>query len=113
MNIPLVDLKAQYASLRSELNAAWQDVLDEACFILGPPVANFERDFAAFCQAPHAIGVASGTDALHLILRGLNIGPGDEVIVPAFTFVASALGVSLAGATPVFVDVRREDALID
>jgi dTDP-4-amino-4,6-dideoxygalactose transaminase len=113
MNIPLVDLKAQYASIRSELNAAWQDVLDEACFILGPPVANFERDFAAFCQAPHAIGVASGTDALHLILRGLNIGPGDEVIVPAFTFVASALGVSLAGATPVFVDVQRDDALID
>lgn len=88
MNIPLVDLKAQYASLRDELNAAWQNVLDEACFILGLLVANFYRDFAAFCQVRHTIGVASGTDALHLILRGLEIGPGDEVIVPAFTFVA-------------------------
>ncbi|HEX4072552.1 MAG TPA: DegT/DnrJ/EryC1/StrS family aminotransferase [Planctomycetaceae bacterium] len=113
MQIPLVDLKAQYASLRDELNAAWQDVLEQTCFILGPPVAAFERDFAAFCGVPHAVGVASGTDALHLIFRALEIGAGDEVIVPAFTFVASALGVSLAGAMPVFVDVRREDGLID
>jgi dTDP-4-amino-4,6-dideoxygalactose transaminase len=113
MHVPLVDLKAQYAALRDELNAAWQDVLEQACFILGPPVANFEREFAAFCGVPHAIGVASGTDALHLIFRALEIGAGDEVIVPAFTFVASALGVSLAGATPVFVDVRRDDGLID
>jgi dTDP-4-amino-4,6-dideoxygalactose transaminase len=113
MQIPLVDLKIQYASLRDELNAAWQDVLEQACFILGPPVANFERDFAAACHSRHAIGVASGTDALHLTFRAMEIGAGDEVIVPAFTFVASALGVSLAGATPVFVDVRRDNGLVD
>ena len=75
-------------------------VLEEGCFILGPPVDAFERAFATFCGARHCVGVANGTDALQLIFRGLGIGPGDEVIVPAFTFIASALGVSLAGATP-------------
>ena len=82
MHIPLVDLKAQYASIREEINAALQSVLDESCFILGPPVAQFEAEFAAFCGVPHCIGVASGTDALHLIFRALEIGAGDEVIVP-------------------------------
>lgn len=113
MQIPLVDLKAQYATIREEVAAAMQAVLDETCFILGPPLDKFERAFAEFCGAKHCIGVASGTDALHLALRGLGIGPGDEVIVPAFTFVATALGVTLAGATPVLVDVRGDDALID
>jgi dTDP-4-amino-4,6-dideoxygalactose transaminase len=113
MHVPLVDLRAQYTSIREEINAALQSVLDESCFILGPPVAQFEAEFAAFCGVSHCIGVASGTDALHLIFRALEIGSGDEVIVPAFTFVASALGVSLAGANPVLVDVRREDGLID
>src|SRR5579864_890739 len=113
MNIPLVDLKAQYAAIAPEVNAAIQGVLDDACFILGPPVAAFEQAFAAFCGVKHCIGVASGTDALHLILRALGIGPGDEVIMPAFTFVATALGIDLAGAKPVLVDVRREDALVD
>jgi dTDP-4-amino-4,6-dideoxygalactose transaminase len=113
MHIPLVDLKAQYATIREPINAALQSVLDETSFILGPQVAQFEAEFAAFCGVPHCIGVASGTDALQLIFRALDIGPGDEVIVPAFTFVASALGVSLAGATPVLVDVRREDGLLD
>jgi dTDP-4-amino-4,6-dideoxygalactose transaminase len=113
LSIPLVDLKAQYATLRSEVNAAIQGVLDETSFILGPPLEAFERDFATFCGAKHCIGVASGTDALHLICRALGIGPGDEVIVPAFTFIATALGVSLAGAAPVLVDVRAADALID
>ncbi len=113
MQIPLVDLKAQYKAIREEVNAAIQTVLDETCFVLGPPVAQFESEFAAFCDTDHCIGVASGTDALHLIFRALEIGAGDEVIVPAFTFVASALGVSLAGAKPVLVDVKREDGLID
>jgi dTDP-4-amino-4,6-dideoxygalactose transaminase len=113
MLIPLVDLGAQYESLRSEINAAIQQVLDARCFILGPPVGEFEAAFARFCGAAHCVGVASGTDALQLMLRGLGIGPGDEVIVPAFTFIATALGVSLAGATPVLADVRREDGLLD
>src|SRR5205085_510055 len=73
----------------------------------------FERAFASMCGVRHCVGVATGTDALNLIFRGMGIGPGDEVIVPAFTFVATALGVTLAGATPVLVDVRREDGLID
>jgi dTDP-4-amino-4,6-dideoxygalactose transaminase len=111
--IPLVDLKAQYAAIRSEVDHAMQGVLDETCFILGPPVESFETAFARFCGAKQCVSVASGTDALHLILRGLDIGPGDEVILPAFTFVATALGVTLAGATPVLVDVRAEDGLMD
>jgi dTDP-4-amino-4,6-dideoxygalactose transaminase len=113
MHIPLVDLNAQYASIQTEVNAAMQTVLNEASFILGPAVASFERNFASFCQAKHCLGVASGTDALQLIFRALNIGPGDEVIVPAFTFIATALGAQLAGATPVIVDVNRADGLID
>jgi dTDP-4-amino-4,6-dideoxygalactose transaminase len=113
MQIPLLDLKAQYVSIRAEINAALQSVLDDTSFILGPAVARFETAFAAACGVPHCIGVASGTDALQLILRACGIGPRDEVIVPAFTFVATALGVSLAGATPVLVDVRRDDALIN
>jgi dTDP-4-amino-4,6-dideoxygalactose transaminase len=113
VNIPLVDLKSQYQSIRTEVNAALQSVLDDACFILGPPVARFEEDFAEFCGTPHCVGVASGTDALQLIFRAMDLRAGDEVIVPAFTFVATALGVSLAGGLPVLVDVRREDGLID
>ncbi|NOX54770.1 MAG: DegT/DnrJ/EryC1/StrS family aminotransferase [Planctomycetes bacterium] len=113
MTIPFVDLGAQYESIKHEIDEAIRGVLESRCFILGPQLDEFERTFASYCGAQHCIGVASGTDALHLMLRGLGIGPGDEVIVPAFTFVATALGVSLAGATPVLVDVRREDALID
>ena len=113
MHVPLVDLKSQYESLREPMAAAMQSVLDETCFILGPPVEQFEQEFAAYCQAKHCIGVASGTDALQLIYRALGIGAGDEVIVPAFTFIATALGVSLAGATPVLVDVKGKDGLLD
>lgn len=113
MNVPLVDLQAQYASIRAEVAAAIQNVLDHGGYILGPEVAAFESAFAGFCQASHCVSVASGTDAIHLILRGLEIGPGDEVILPAFTFIATALGVTQAGATPVLVDVNRDDALID
>jgi dTDP-4-amino-4,6-dideoxygalactose transaminase len=113
MIIPLVDLKAQYAAIAPEIDVAIQGVLDEACFILGPPLEAFEQAFAAFCKTKHCIGVASGTDALNLIFRAMGIGTGDEVIVPAFTFVATALGVDLAGAKPVLVDVCRSDGLID
>lgn len=113
MQIPLVDLKAQYESLQPQIEQAMQEVLEQACYILGPPVETFEQNFARYCDANHCVGVASGTDALHLIFRGLDIGPGDEVIIPAFTFVATALGVSLAGAKPVLVDVCRSNGLID
>ena len=111
--IPLVDLKAQYATISAEVDVAIRRVVESAAFILGPDVEAFENEFAAFCQARHCVGVASGTDAIHLALRALDVGPGDEVILPAFTFVATALGVTLAGARPVLVDVRRDDALLD
>ena len=112
-NIPLVDLKRQYEPLRNEVLAAIEDVLDNNCYVLGPPVLSFENSFAVFCGTQHCIGVGSGTDALNLMLRAAGIGPGDEVIIPAMTFVATALGVTLAGASPVLVDVRSSDALID
>lgn len=111
--IPLVDLKAQFAEIRNEVDQAIARVLGRCDFILGEDVAAFEREFAAFSGAPDAVGCASGTDAIHLGLRVLGIGPGDEVIMPATTFVATALGISLVGATPILVDVDPETALID
>ena len=111
--IPLVDLKAQRDSIRPELMRAIERVLDRCDFILGSELAEFEKEFAAFCNVPTAIGVASGTDALHLACRALNLGPGDEVIMPSMTFVATALGVSLAGGRPVLVDVLPGSGLID
>jgi dTDP-4-amino-4,6-dideoxygalactose transaminase len=113
MEIPFVDLKAQYRAIQGEVQQAMREVLEQACFILGPPLETFERALAQFCGAKHCIGVASGTDAIHLMLRAAGIGPGDEVIVPAMTFVATALGVTQAGASPVLVDVRAADALLD
>jgi len=104
MKINFVDLKAQYESIRTEINAAIQNIIDNTAFILGPAVAEFEKSFAKFCGAKHCIGVASGLDALRLICEAYGIGAGDEVIVPANTFIATALGVSAAGAKPVLVD---------
>ena len=111
--IPLVDLRAQRATIISEVESAIATVINRCDFILGEEVGQFEQDFAEYCGAKYAVGVASGTDALHLACRALKIGEGDEVIVPAMTFVSTALGVSLAGGRPVLVDVRAEDALID
>jgi dTDP-4-amino-4,6-dideoxygalactose transaminase len=103
--LPVVDLKAQYNSLRDEIMAAVSDVLENSHFILGPNVAALEREVADFCESPYAVGVASGTDALILALRAADVGPGDEVLVPAFSFVATADAVSILGATPVFTDI--------
>ena len=111
--IPLVDLLSQRETIANDLKAAIAKVVDRCNFILGEEVDLFERDFAEYCRVPHALGVGNGTDALHLACRALDIGPGDEVIVPAMTFASTAFGVSLAGARPVLVDVRPEDALID
>jgi dTDP-4-amino-4,6-dideoxygalactose transaminase len=111
--IPLVDLKAQFAAIGEEVEAAISQVLQRCDFVLGKDVGAFEEEFAAFTGASHAIGCASGTDALHLALRALGIGAGDEVIMPAMTFVATALGISLTGAKPVLVDVLPGTAQID
>jgi dTDP-4-amino-4,6-dideoxygalactose transaminase len=111
--IPLVDLQAQLRSLEAEVSAAWRRVLERHDFILGEDVRLFEAEFAQYCGVPYAVGVASGTDALHLACRALDIGPGDEAIVPAMTFASTAFAVSLTGAQPVLVDVCPENALID
>ena len=103
--IPFVDLKAQYASIKSEVNAAIQGVLDSCQFTLGSEVAAFEEEFAAYSQAKHGIGVNTGTSALHLSLLAANIGPGDEVITVPFTFVATVSAIHYTGATPIFVDI--------
>jgi dTDP-4-amino-4,6-dideoxygalactose transaminase len=113
MPIPLLDLKLQYASIRDEVRRVTDEVYESQYFILGPRVDAFERDFAAYCQARHAIGLSSGTDALLIALMVLDIGPGDEVIVPAYSFFATAGVVDRLGATPVFVDIDLEDYNID
>lgn len=99
--IPFYDLAAEHDLLRAPLDAAYRRVMDNAWFILGPELRAFESEFAAHCQTRHALGVGNGLDALTLALRALNIGPGDEVVVPAHTFVATWLAVLAVGATPV------------
>ena len=111
--IPLLDLKAQYQTIKSELDAAVIRVLENAQFILGPEVAAFEKEFAAYCGSAEAIGVNSGTSALHLALLAAGIGPGDEVITTPFTFVASAATIVYTGARPVFVDINPASFNID
>jgi dTDP-4-amino-4,6-dideoxygalactose transaminase len=104
--IPFVDLQGQYRALKSEIDAAVLQVLDNAQFILGPAVTAFEKDFAAYCHTADAVGVNSGTSALHLALLAAGVGPGDEVITVPYTFVATVAAIEYAGATPVFVDVE-------
>ena len=113
MPVPFVDLKAQYRSIRDEIQAAIGEVLDQTAFVLGPAVDRFERDFAAYLGTEQSVGVGTGTAALHLTLLALGIGPGDEVIVPAHTFIATAEAVSHAGARPVFVDVQESSGNLD
>ena len=111
--IPLVDLKAQHLQVQAEVEAGWQRVLERTAFVLGDEVDTFEREFAEFAGASHCIGVANGTDALELALRAAGIARGDEVILPANTFIATALAVARVGATPVLVDVTESTQLID
>jgi len=108
MQIPLFDTHTPLAPLRGEIDAKLAEVIDASRFILGPEVAAFESEFAAYVGARHAIGVANGTDAITLALRAMGVGPGDEVIVPSFTFYASAEAIPLTGARPVFCDVDPE-----
>lgn len=103
--IPLVDLHAQYETIKPEIDAAIQRTIDRTAFILGPEAKQFEEHFAEFCGVKHAIGLDSGTAALHLALIALNVGAGDEVITTAHTFIATAEPVSLLGARPVLVDI--------
>ena len=112
-NIPFVDLKLQHQPLESELKKSIQEVLERGDFILGQAVAKFESSFATICGVENAIGVACGTDAIALGLQACGVSAGDEVILPANTFIATLMGVLHAGATPVLVDCDAETALID
>ncbi|HYL27645.1 MAG TPA: DegT/DnrJ/EryC1/StrS family aminotransferase, partial [Candidatus Nitrosotalea sp.] len=105
--VPFVDLKAQFHSLRAEIVPRIMQVMEDASFILGPDVGRFEENFAQYLGVRHCVGVESGTAALQFALEALEIGPGDEVIIPANTYIASALAVSAAGAKPVLVDIDR------
>ena len=113
MKIPFLDLKAQYTQIEHEVLPALREVCDDCQFVLGPKVAKFEKEFAAFCGAKQCVAVNSGTSALHLALRCLGVGRGDEVIVPAMTFVATAWAVSYTGATPAFADIKAAQRTLD
>lgn len=111
--IPLVDLRAQYATLREEVLEAVARVLDGMHLFLGPELTAFEEEYARYCGAGYAIGVSNGTDAIELALRALNVGPGDEVITQPNSFIATGEAISAVGATPVFVDARDGTATLD
>ncbi len=111
--IPFVDLKSQYASIKPEINAAIQGVLDSCAFTLGPEVAAFEQEFATYCGSKNCIAVNSGTSALHLALLAAKIGPGDEVITVPHTFVATVSAIHYAGAKTVFVDIDPRSFTMD
>ncbi|PYR34434.1 MAG: erythromycin biosynthesis sensory transduction protein eryC1, partial [Acidobacteria bacterium] len=113
LHIPFLDLKQQYRSIKPEIDHAIQSVIDECAFVGGRFVDAFESAFAAACQTKHCVGVANGTDALFLTFKALGIGPGDEVIVPANSFIASSESVSLTGARVVFADIDPRTYNID
>jgi len=113
MAVPLIDIKRQYDPIRADVDRAIKQVMDHGRFILGPELNNLESEIAEYCQAKHAIGVASGTDALLLALRACGVGSGDEVITSAFSFFASAGVISRLGAKPVFVDIDPQTYNID
>lgn len=105
IQVPLLDLKAQYASIKDEVNQAVTEVIESQYFILGPTISKFEQQVAAHCEVKHAIGCASGSDAILLAMLALGIGPGDEVICPSYTFFATGGYVTRAGATPVYAEI--------
>src|SRR5947209_12473082 len=111
--IPLVDLKASYARHAEAIDAAMRDVVVNTRFIQGRELGEFEAAFAAFCGTAHAVGVGSGTAALHLALAALGVGPGDEVAVPAQSFIATVEPVSWLGARPRFIEVDPRTANMD
>src|SRR5207247_5731498 len=109
----MLDLRAQYHAIHDEIHAALREVLESQHFILGPQVQALEEEIARYCGTKFAVGVASGADALILALRAARIAPGDEVLVPSFTYIATADSVSLLGARPVFVDIQPDTFTLD
>ena len=113
ITVPFVDLRAQARELHDEFFEVFESVTSRAAYTMGPELKEFEAEFAAFCEATHCVGVGSGTDAVRMALQVAGVGPGDEVVVPANTFIATAEAVSHLGATPVFVDCVEDTALMD
>ena len=113
MQVPFLDLKIQYKSIKKDIDPAIQNVIDNTAFILGKVVSDFEENFAREHQVKHCLGTSSGTDGNHIVLWSLGINPGDEIILPANTFIATAWGATLCGATPVFVDCHPKSYNID
>lgn len=113
MTVPFLDLKKQYQGIKDEIDSAVLETLASAQFILGPQVAGFEKEFAAYCHSDECVAVNSGTSALHLALLAAGIGPGDEVITTPFTFVATVAAILYSGATPVFVDIEPITCTMD
>ncbi|MBO6255149.1 MAG: aminotransferase class V-fold PLP-dependent enzyme, partial [Bacteroidaceae bacterium] len=113
MEIPFADLRPMHDEIRADLDSAYKKVMDNSWFIQGKELEAFEKEFAEYVGVKHCIGVATGLDALYLVLKAYGIGAGDEVIVPSNTFIATALAVSYAGATPVFVEPVLETFNID
>src|SRR5262249_43202513 len=103
--VPYLDLQAQYDSIRTEVLMALEDICESTRFAQGPASSDFETKFAAYCGVDHCVSLNSGTSALHVALRCLNLGPGDEIVTVSMTFIATAWAISYVGATPVFVDV--------
>ena len=112
-NIPLVGLFDQYQTIQPEIDAAIKNIITSSAFVGGEEVRLFEHEFAAFCDAKACVGVGNGTDALYLTLRALGIGPGDEVITVAHTFIATSEAISSTGALPIFIDVKDDTMLMD
>lgn len=113
MSVPYADLKAQYLSIKAEIDQAIEDCIDQTTFIGGNVIKEFEEKFAEFADAKHCVGCANGTDAIEIALKALGIGPGDEVLVPALTWISTAGAVNNIGAEPVFVDVLENERTID
>ncbi|HEV8188188.1 MAG TPA: DegT/DnrJ/EryC1/StrS family aminotransferase [Pyrinomonadaceae bacterium] len=111
--IPLVGLFDQYQNIKSEIDTAIQNIINSSAFVGGEAVRSFEKDFAAYCEAKACVGVGNGTDALYLTLRALGVGPGDEVITVAHTFIATSEAIAMTGALPVFIDVLDDTMLMD
>src|SRR5690348_18193216 len=113
MSVKFIDFSQQYETVKTEVDRGIKNVLKKGNFILGEEAKAFEEQFATYCEAKYGVGVNSGTDALYIAVSALDIGPGDEVILPTFTFIATALCISYAGAQPVFVDIEEETYNID
>jgi len=111
--VPYLDLRAQYRPLRSEVLSAFEEICESTSFAQGRAASEFEGKFAAYCGVDHCVSLNSGTSALHLALRCLDVGPGDEVVTVSMTFIATAWAISYVGATPVFVDINPVRRTLD